>query len=142
MVIWRLIGLALIAGTVSTSAAQRGRGGAPPEALGAGTIERVTGRDRDVRVFLPPRYGSDGARRFPVFYLLADRPLENLRLPEAADRLPPAPGLSEPIVVLLEASSTAGDSEKYVVEELVPYVDGHYRTIAARISRGLSGGST
>ena len=49
------VGVALIAGTVATSAAQRGRGGAPPVALGPGTIERVTVRDREVLVYLPDR---------------------------------------------------------------------------------------
>jgi enterochelin esterase-like enzyme len=133
------IGLALLTSTVAMSAAQRGRGGAPAAAARAGTIERVTVHDREVVVYLPPAYGGDGARRFPVFYLLADRPIENLGLPDAADRLARAQGFSEPIVVLLDATSTTGDLDKFVAEDLLVYIDGQYRTIAARISRGLAG---
>jgi S-formylglutathione hydrolase FrmB len=38
-------------------------------------------------------------------------------------------------------SLTTGDWEGYVATDLVTYVDGHYRTIANRESRGLSGHS-
>ena len=38
-------------------------------------------------------------------------------------------------------SVTTGDWESYVAQDLVAYVDSHYRTIAKRESRGLSGHS-
>src|SRR6185436_8252248 len=36
---------------------------------------------------------------------------------------------------------TTGDWETYVARDLVAYVDGHYRTIPERPSRGLAGAS-
>jgi enterochelin esterase-like enzyme len=39
------------------------------------------------------------------------------------------------------SSLTTGDWETFVTRELVTYVDGHYRTIASRASRGLAGHS-
>jgi len=120
-------------------AAQGRRGGAPPAPARPGTVERVTVRDREVVVYLPPSYASDAMRRFPVVYLLAERPIEPLALPEAADRLARAQGFSEPIVVLPDVSAGAAERERAVAEDLVSYVDGHYRTLAARISRGLAG---
>ena len=75
--------LALIACT-AVLAAQGRRGGPPPGKPRNGTIERASVRDRDVVVYLPPSYASDAMRRFPVVYLIAERPLDNLKLPEAA----------------------------------------------------------
>jgi enterochelin esterase-like enzyme len=133
---------ALAVAATAVLAAQGRRGGAPPAPVGPGTVERVNVGDREVVVYLPPSYASDAMRRFPVVYVLAERPIENLGLPEAADRLARAPGFSEPIVVLPDVSGAAGDRERAVAEELVSYVDGRYRTIAARISRGLAGDGT
>jgi len=134
---------ALFGAAVTPLAAQRGRGGAPPTASGprTGTLEHVTVNGRAADVYLPPSYASDAARRFPVVYLLAERPADNLKLPEAADRLSSAPGFSEPIVVFPDASGSLADLEKFVGEDLVGFVDGKYRTMTARISRGLAGSS-
>ena len=78
-----------------------------------------------------PRQDWDGgpARRFPVVYFVTERPLENISVPQAVDRLSAAQGFSEPVVILTDADPF----------DLVAYVDEHYRTIAARISRGLGG---
>ena len=38
-------------------------------------------------------------------------------------------------------SATTGDWERFVAEDLVAYMDGHYRTLASRASRGLAGHS-
>ena len=38
-------------------------------------------------------------------------------------------------------SPTTGDWERFVAEDLVAYMDGHYRTLANRMSRGLAGHS-
>ena len=123
--------------------AQGRRGGPPPAAVGPGTIERGTVGGSEVTVYLPGSYMSDTARRFPVVYLIVERPLENLKLPEAADRLSSAQGFSTPIVVMSDVLPAAtAASEKFVAEDLVSYVDMRYRTIAARISRGLGGYGT
>jgi enterochelin esterase-like enzyme len=132
------LALALAVGMTMAAAAQGRRGAAPAGPPRAGTIERATVRERAVVVYLPPSQSGDAMRRFPVVYFLTDGPGDSLKLQEAGDKLARAQGFSEPIVVLANAS-TAGDSEKFVAEDLVAYMDGHYRTITARISRGLGG---
>jgi S-formylglutathione hydrolase FrmB len=42
---------------------------------------------------------------------------------------------------MYSSSVTSGDWESFIAEDLVAYVDGHYRTIANRASRGLAGHS-
>jgi S-formylglutathione hydrolase FrmB len=42
---------------------------------------------------------------------------------------------------MYSSSATSGDWESFIAEDLVGYVDGHYRTIAERASRGLAGHS-
>jgi enterochelin esterase-like enzyme len=136
----------------------------------SGSVERVrvhgpalegnlTGDDatRDVLVYLPPSYSRDGARRYPVIYFLhgytatADGYVQYLELPQAADSAI-ANGSSELIIVLPDAftawsgsmyssSPTTGDWESYIARDLVAYIDGHYRTLARRESRGLAGHS-
>src|SRR6185436_18621057 len=115
--------------------------------------------DREVSVYLPPSYAGDQTRRYPVVYLLHgyggrdDTFIGRLaKLPESADKLAAAQGFSELIVVTPNAFSlhkgsmysnsvTTGDWESFVAQDLVAYVDGHYRTIANRMSRGLAGHS-
>jgi enterochelin esterase-like enzyme len=115
--------------------------------------------DREVTVYLPPSYAGDQARRYPVVYLLhgyggRDDTFNGrlAKLPASADTLAAAQGFSEPIVVMPNAFSlhkgsmysnsvTTGDWESFVAQDLVAYVDGHYRTIANRMSRGLAGHS-
>ena len=115
--------------------------------------------DREVSVYLPPSYATEQARRYPVVYLLhgyggRDDTFNSrlAKLPESADRLAAAQGFSELIVVTPNAFSlhkgsmysdsvTTGNWENFVAQDLVAHVDSHYRTIAARISRGLAGHS-
>jgi S-formylglutathione hydrolase len=115
--------------------------------------------DRAVSVYLPPSYTSDQTRRFPVVYLLhgytgtEDTFTQGLgKLQESGDKLAGAQGFSEVIVVtpnaftlhkgsMYSSSPTIGDWEKFVAEDLVSHIDSHYRTLAARMSRGLAGHS-
>ena len=115
--------------------------------------------DRDVTVYLPPSYASDRSRRYPVVYLLhgyggRDDTFNGrlATLPDSADRLSAAGGAKDMIVVMPNAftlhkgsmysnSVTTGDWETYVARDLVAYIDGHYRTIPNRASRGLAGHS-
>jgi S-formylglutathione hydrolase FrmB len=136
----------------------------------AGAIERIRvpgaslegnleGDDatRDVFVYLPPSYARDSQRRFPVVVFLhgytatAEAYVRYLELPQAADNAIAA-GAGEMIIVLPDAftqysgsmyssSVTTGDWESYIAGDLIAYVDSHYRTLARRDSRGLSGHS-
>jgi enterochelin esterase-like enzyme len=113
--------------------------------------------DRDVIVYLPPSYGRDRARRYPVLYALhgysigAETWTTEIRTPAGIEAAYAA-GAREMIVVIPDArtlhngsmyssSVTTGDWETFVARDLVAYVDGHYRTIADRASRGLAGHS-
>jgi len=115
--------------------------------------------DPEVTVYLPPSYGSERTRRYPVIYLLhgyggTDGTWTGrlAKLPESADKLIAAGRLHEMIVVMPNAYSlhkgsmysnsvTSGDWEGYIAHDLVAYMDGHYRTLADRLSRGLAGHS-
>lgn len=118
--------------------------------------------DRDVTVYLPPSYAKSPKRRYPVLYLLhgftdTDAQWMGLKkhfvnVPESADRAMAAGSAKEMIVVMpngftkfhgsmYSVSQVTGDWETFVTEELVQYVDGHYRTLAKPESRGLAGHS-
>jgi enterochelin esterase-like enzyme len=113
--------------------------------------------DRTVFVYLPPSYDSEQRRRYPVALNLhgytstARANVEYLGMPASADRAI-ASGAAEMILVFPDAmtvhggsmyasSVTVGDWEAFIAEDLVSYLDEHYRTIADRRSRGLSGHS-
>ena len=117
--------------------------------------------DRDVSIYLPPSYNKNKKQHYPVVYLLhgyTDND-ENwfgakhifVDAPLAIDRAIAA-GAREMIIVMPNAytvymgsmysnSAATGDWESFIVNDLVAYVDAHYRTIPGRASRGLSGHS-
>ena len=115
--------------------------------------------DREVAVYLPAGYAANQNRRYPVVYLLhgyggrEDTFLARLaNLQESGDRLAAAQGFSSAIVVTPNAyslhkgsmysnSPTTGDWERFIAEDLVAHMDGHYRTLPDRMSRGLAGHS-
>jgi enterochelin esterase-like enzyme len=118
--------------------------------------------DRDVAVYLPPSYARSPQRRYPVVYFLhgyndsADgwyRSTKHwINLPIVLNKAFAEVGNYEMIFVTPNAftryqgsfysnSATTGNWEDYIVRELVPYVDAHYRTIPEGASRGLAGHS-
>jgi S-formylglutathione hydrolase len=114
--------------------------------------------DRDVFVYLPPSYAKERNRRYPVVYFLhgysvsAEWYWKLMTVPETADKLDAAGTTREMILVHPDAftiydgsmysnSPTTGDWEDYIAQDLVAYIDSHYRTLAGRNSRGLAGHS-
>lgn len=124
--------------------------------------------DRDVSIYLPPGYDTDRNRHYPVIYLLhgygnsdegwygpvTKSGFQNAgtTLPNVADKAISSHGALEMILVMPNAftvyqgsmyssSVTTGDWETFVSRDLVAYVDSHYRTLAQRASRGLTGHS-
>ena len=104
-------------------------------------------------VYLPPSYAKEPARRYPVVYFLhgygvgVETYVGLLRLQEAADKAI-ADGVREMILVLPDANTvysgsmysnslTTGDWEGFLSQDLVGYIDSHYRTVANQDSRGL-----
>jgi enterochelin esterase-like enzyme len=113
--------------------------------------------DRDVLVFLPPSYGTDNARRYPVVYALhgysigAEQWSKEIHVPQTIEGAF-AKGAQEMIVVLPDSktvhngsmyssSITTGDFENFIAKDVVAYMDSHYRTIPSREARGLVGHS-
>ena len=111
---------------------------------------------RGVYVITPPGYDENPDRRYPVVYYLhgywaaAPAQQEGFRLHEAVDAASAAG--NEVIMVMPDGYSrfrggfyssgpTVGDYESMVARDLVGWVDGNYRTIAAPASRGLAGHS-
>ena len=166
MIRWLCGALAVLA--VSAAYAQSSDGEKTQAARG--TLERVTVRgasldgnlsgddpNREVFVYLPPSYASQPGRRYPVVYFLhgyganAEIYVNFLGLPDAMDQAI-AKGAREMIVVLPDAntvyngsmyssSPTNGDWEGFIANDLVTYIDEHYRTIPRPESRGLAGHS-
>src|SRR5579862_2476038 len=114
--------------------------------------------DRDVFVYLPPSYGTEKNRRYPVVYFLhgygvkAETYWNLMTVPATADKLMADGTVHEIILVHPDAytiysgsmysnSPTTGDWETFITHDLVDYIDNHYRTIANRDSRGLAGHS-
>ena len=113
--------------------------------------------DRDVFVFLPPTYAKEKSRRYPVVYALhgysigAEQWSHEIHVPQTIEGAF-AQGAKEMIIVLPDSktvhngsmyssSVTTGDFEQFIAHDLVAYIDGHYRTIPNRASRGLVGHS-
>jgi len=137
----------------------------------AGTLETITVHgaslagnlsgdtaDRKVKVYLPPGYQNDKRKRYPVIYFLHGYGTDSefyqrtLGWPQSIDRGLAAASLPGMIVVMPDAmtpyggsmysnSITTGDWEAFVAKDLVAYIDSHYRTLARREARGLSGHS-
>ena len=108
--------------------------------------------DRELPVYLPPGYDDDSTR-YPVIYALAGHggsgPLMlaptawGESFPERLDRLITSGQMGPVIAVLPDCwtifggsqyvdSSALGPYERYLNEEIIPYVDTHYRTLAGR----------
>jgi enterochelin esterase-like enzyme len=123
----------------------------------AGRVERRTyfsqtaGDERPYRVYLPPCYDQVD-RRYPVLYLLHGWPYddahwEELGVVEAADA-GIASGTLPPFIIVLPGgferlyvNTSGGDYsfEGQVVNDLIPHVDGTYRTWANREGRAIGG---
>jgi enterochelin esterase-like enzyme len=114
--------------------------------------------DRDVYVYLPPSYTKNRNRRYPVLYFLhgygahAETYVNAMWASDGADKDIAAGTSKEMIIVFPDSytkydgsmysnSPTTGNWETFITEDLVRYIDSHYRTIADRASRGLAGHS-
>jgi S-formylglutathione hydrolase FrmB len=106
-----------------------------------------------VRVLLPDRYASSH-RRYPVLYLLHGCCNGNTGFRTWTDKLG-AEALTSglPLIVVMPDSGADGgyvnwwnagaqgppEWETYHIGQLIPWIDGHYRTVAGRSGRALAG---
>ncbi|MEV4757114.1 alpha/beta hydrolase-fold protein [Micromonospora sp. NPDC049559] len=119
--------------------------------------------ERPIWVYLPPGYDDDPARRYPTVYVIqgytghvgmwANRMPYRQPFIETADEVfasGQAPGC---VVVYVDAWTAYGGSQfvdspgtgayhSYLCDEVVPWVDARYRTIADRESRAIAGKSS
>jgi hypothetical protein len=119
--------------------------------------------ERPVHVYLPPGYDSDPRRRYPVVYTIQgytghvgmwfNRMPFRRPFPELADELFATTGTPPAIVVYVDAWTALGGSQfldspgtgryhSYLCEEVVPWVDARYRTLADRDHRAIAGKSS
>ncbi len=118
---------------------------------------------RPLWIYLPPGYDDDPARRYPAVYIIQgltgqldmwrNRSAFRRNFPELADDLF-ARGEAPPcILVWVDCWTSLGGSQfldspatgryhTYLCEEIVPWVDAHYRTLAAREHRAITGKSS
>ena len=118
--------------------------------------------ERQIPIYLPPEYGRADAR-YPVVYLLAgfsgygktflNEAAWDENMPQRLDRLIQAQAIRPMIVVMPDCltrlggsqylnSSATGRYADHLVEELVPFVDATYRTLATRDQRVVMGKSS
>ena len=118
---------------------------------------------RPLRVYLPPAYDAEPERRFPALYLIQgmtgqldmwlNRTAFRPSVPELVDRLFGEEGCPPALVVFVDAWTSVGGSQfldspgtgryhTYLCEEVVPFVDAAYRTLAAAEHRGIAGKSS
>jgi Putative esterase len=123
-------------------------------------------RDPDVRplwVYVPPGYDDDPGRRYPSVYVLQgftghvamwrNRTPFRQPFPETADAAVASGACPPVVVVYVDAWTALGGSQfvdspatgryhTYLCDEVVPWVDAHYRTLAEPAHRGVSGKSS
>jgi hypothetical protein len=118
---------------------------------------------RPLWVYVPPGYDDEPERRYPSVYVLQgytghlamwrNRTAFRRPFPETADELFAAGGAPPCIVVYVDAWTAYGGSQyvdspgtgryhTYLCDEVVPFVDGRYRTLAAPEHRGVAGKSS
>ena len=114
-------------------------------------FSQTTGDEQPYRIYLPPCYDQAG-RRYPVLYLLHGWPndeahWDGLGADETADaRI--SDGTLLPFIIVLPGGSerlyinTCGGDHSFegqIVNDLIPHVDGTYRTWAEREGRAIGG---
>jgi enterochelin esterase-like enzyme len=112
--------------------------------------------DREVMVVLPPSYGSDPTRHYPVVYYLhgfaiSGRDFYDYMQVPTAVATNAAAGREFIVVVpdtltamggsMYSNSVTTGNFRDFIATDLVAYIDANYRTIPTREGRGLVGHS-
>jgi predicted alpha/beta superfamily hydrolase len=133
-----------------------------------GVRSRFLESEHDVIVYLPPGYDEELDRRYPVLYMQDGQNLFDeatsfsgeWRLDEAAEQMIGA-GLVAPLIIVGiynagayrideytptrdSAKRAGGNADKYgrmLVEELKPFIDAEYRTLADARNTGIGGSS-
>jgi len=112
---------------------------------------------RELAVYLPSGYNESSAQRYPVIYFLPNPFENNYRFDfdhrdfqGLLDRAIADGVIKKFILVAVDMNTPLGSSwyvnspvtgnwEDFMVKELVPYIDAHFKTISNRDSRGIAG---
>jgi S-formylglutathione hydrolase FrmB len=118
---------------------------------------------RPLWIYLPPGYDEDTDRRYPSVYVIQgltgqldmwrNRAAFRKNFPELTDELFAAGEAPPCVVVWVDCWTSLGGSQfldspgtgryhTYLCDEVVPWIDGHYRTLANRSHRGIAGKSS
>jgi hypothetical protein len=119
--------------------------------------------ERPLEVYVPPGYDDDPKRQYPSVYVIQgytgslpmwrNRAAFRPTFPEAVDAMFAAGGAPPCVLVFVDAWTAYGGSQfvdspgtgryhSYLCEEVVPFVDARYRTLAAAAHRGITGKSS
>ena len=119
--------------------------------------------ERPLWVYVPPGYDDRPDRRYPTLFVIQgytgqldmwrNRVAFRRNLPELADELFSSPDVPAALVVYVDAWTSYGGSQfldspgtgryhTYLCDEVVPWVDERYRTLAKRDHRGIAGKSS
>jgi hypothetical protein len=118
---------------------------------------------RPLWVYLPPGYDDDADRRYPSIYVIQgltgqidmwrNRAPFRRNFPELADELFAAGESPPAILIYVDCWTSLGGSQfldspatgryhTYLCDEVVSWIDEHYRTHAASVHRGITGKSS
>jgi len=118
---------------------------------------------RPLWVYVPPGYDDEADRRYPSIYVIQgltgqldmwrNRAAFRRNFPELTDELFAAGQAPPAIVVWVDCWTSLGGSQfldspgtgryhTYLCDEIVPWLDAHYRTLAGREHRGITGKSS
>lgn len=119
--------------------------------------------ERPLWIYLPPGYDADPERRYPSIYMIQgltgqldmwrNRSPFRKNFPELADALFASNEAPPCIIVWVDCWTSYGGSQfvdspgtgryhTYLCDEIVPWVDAHYRTLPERDHRGIAGKSS
>ena len=109
---------------------------------------RLLRNRRRIYVYLPPGYDEERARRFPTLYVHdGGQYLNRGRLPTVLDNLIFDRAIGPLLAIMVDPVERGREyraSEEYAAfleSELLPHVEGRYRTLAQREARGVMGAS-
>jgi enterochelin esterase family protein len=114
-------------------------------------VDNSFGVHGDYSIYLPPGYGQDRGRRYPVVYLLHGGSdtvdfFGELGIREAMDDALGSGAVGPMLLVLVDGGpmftgdgSTARSFDDYLAAELMPDVDHRWRTVPGRAGRAIGG---
>jgi enterochelin esterase-like enzyme len=98
-----------------------------------------TGGNHSIMVYLPPCYAENPSAAYPVLYW-ANGNFWWQQLYDTTDRLTDRGDVPAFITVLIQIDPNKGyGADAQIVNDVVPYIDSHYRTKPDRLHRSITG---